>query len=71
MTVEASQTPGRWQALWARWKHAVAGLSFIAGIASFALIERQERVAQALVVLVPLSWLVAANSRPPCEFGST
>ncbi|MFA5939267.1 MAG: DUF5924 family protein [Sinimarinibacterium sp.] len=60
MTDEVSQAPDRWQALWARWKHAVAAASFAAGIASFALIERQERVAQALVILVPLSWLLAA-----------
>lgn len=56
----SSPVPSRWQALWARWKHAVAALSFVAGVASFALIERQERVAQALVILVPLSWLLAA-----------
>ncbi|MEQ1439999.1 DUF5924 family protein [Fontimonas sp. SYSU GA230001] len=51
---------GRWRALWDRWRHAIAALSFLGGIASFALISRQERVAQALVILLPLSWLLAA-----------
>ncbi|TJY59395.1 DUF2914 domain-containing protein [Sinimarinibacterium sp. CAU 1509] len=55
MTVEVP----RWQALWARWRHGVALLSFGAGIGSFLLIQRQERVAQALVFLLPLSWLLA------------
>lgn len=58
MTGDAAPEPARWEALWARWRHWVAALSFIAGVASFALIERQERVAQALVVLLPLSWLL-------------
>lgn len=49
----------RWQSLWARWRHGVALLSFAAGIGSFLLIQRQERVAQALVILLPLSWLLA------------
>ncbi len=49
----------RGPALWQRWKHAVAALSFGAGVASFLLFERQERVAQALVILLPLSWLLA------------
>jgi hypothetical protein len=49
----------RWQALWARWRHGVALLSFAAGVGSFLLIQRQERVAQALVILLPLSWLLA------------
>lgn len=60
MNAPAAPAPGRWQARWARWKHAVAALSFAAGIASFLLIERQVRVAQALVVLLPVSWLLAA-----------
>ncbi len=49
----------QWQALWLRWRHGVALLSFAAGIGSFLLIQRQERVAQALVILLPLSWLLA------------
>lgn len=56
---EVQQTgPARWEALWARWKHVVAALSFAAGVASFLLIERRERVAQALVILLPLTWLL-------------
>lgn len=49
----------RWQARWARWRHLVAVASFAAGLASFFWFERQERVAQALVFLLPLSWLIA------------
>ncbi|HEY1078323.1 MAG TPA: DUF5924 family protein [Fontimonas sp.] len=49
----------RWQARWARWRHLVAVASFGAGLLSFFWFERQERVAQALVVLLPLSWLLA------------
>ncbi len=48
----------RWQAWWARYHHVVAVFSFLAGAASFALIERQEKVAQILVILLPLSWLL-------------
>ncbi|MGB1562298.1 MAG: DUF5924 family protein [Sinimarinibacterium flocculans] len=58
MSGTAAPEPARWEALWARWRHWVAALSFGAGVASFALIERQERVAQALVILLPLSWLL-------------
>jgi hypothetical protein len=58
MSDPAAPESAPWEALWARWRHWVAALSFIAGVASFALIERQERVAQALVILLPLSWLL-------------
>ncbi|HEY0975317.1 MAG TPA: DUF5924 family protein [Solimonas sp.] len=57
MTTAAEPIP-RWQAWWARWRHAVALLSFAAGVASFFLFERQEKVAQTLVILLPLSWLL-------------
>lgn len=50
--------PPRWEAWWARWRHGVGLLSFAAGVASFLLFERQEKVAQVLVVLLPLSWLL-------------
>lgn len=56
---DSSQAAPRWQAHWNRWKHLVAAASFALGVASFLLFERQERVAQALVVLLPLSWLLA------------
>lgn len=46
-------------ALWHQWRHVVALLSFAAGVASFVLIQRQEKVAQALVILLPASWLLA------------
>lgn len=51
-------TPPRWEAWWARWRHLVSLASFLAGVASFALFERQEKAAQALVILLPLSWLL-------------
>ncbi|MES0874551.1 DUF5924 family protein [Sinimarinibacterium thermocellulolyticum] len=79
MTHGPAPQPARWQLLWARWRHGVAALSFIAGVASFALIERQERVAQALVILLPLSWLLPmiepwlqrlAERRPRLRAGS-
>jgi len=57
MTTTVAHVP-RWQAWWSRWRHAVALLSFVAGIASFLMFERQERVAQTLVILLPLSWLM-------------
>ncbi|NGY05327.1 DUF5924 family protein [Solimonas terrae] len=57
---EAAASPGRLLQLWARYKHLVALCSFIAGAASLVLIQRQEKVAQTLVVLLPLSWLIAA-----------
>ena len=57
MTLTAEPTPG-WQTWWARWRHAIALLSFGLGVASFLLFERQERVAQTLVILLPLSWLL-------------
>lgn len=47
----------RWQQWWARWRHLVGLLSFLAGLASFLIFERQEKAAQALVILLPLSWL--------------
>ncbi|MFT4047095.1 MAG: DUF5924 family protein [Solimonas sp.] len=47
-------------ALWGRYKHLVALGSFLLGVASLVLIQRQERVAQTLVVLLPLTWLIAA-----------
>jgi hypothetical protein len=50
--------PARLEALWARWRHLVALFGFAAGIASFVLIERRERLAQALVILLPLTWLL-------------
>ena len=49
----------RWLAWWARYRHLVAVASFAAGIASFALVQRQEKFAQALAILLPLSWLAA------------
>lgn len=49
----------RWQAHWLRWRHLVAVASFAAGVVSFFWFERKERVAQALVVLLPLTWLFA------------
>lgn len=52
------QTPPRWEAWWARWRHLVGLVSFLAGVASFFLFERQEKAAQALVILLPLSWLL-------------
>ncbi|SFF49208.1 Protein of unknown function [Fontimonas thermophila] len=52
-------TTARWQVHWQRWKHLVAVASFALGVASFLLFERGERVAQALVILLPLSWLLA------------
>lgn len=51
--------PSRLLQLWGRYKHLVAVCSFIAGAASLVLIQRQEKVAQTLVILLPLSWLVA------------
>lgn len=45
--------------LWARYKHVVALGSFLFGAASLVLIQRQEKVAQTLVFMLPLSWLVA------------
>lgn len=56
---ETPAAPGRWLQLWARYKHFVALASFIAGAASLVLIQRQEKVAQTLVILLPLSWLIA------------
>lgn len=56
---ESSPAAPRWQAHWNRWKHLVAAASFALGVASFLLFERQEKVAQTLVVLLPLSWLLA------------
>lgn len=50
--------PARWIGLWHRWKGLVAALSFAAGLASLLLIERAEKVAQAMVILLPLSWLL-------------
>lgn len=49
----------RWLQLWSRYRHLVALGSFAAGLASFLLVQRQERVAQVLVILLPLSWLLA------------
>lgn len=46
--------------LWSRYKHLVAVGSFLLGVASLVLIQRQEKVAQTLVFLLPLSWLAAA-----------
>lgn len=43
----------------ARYRHLIALASFGAGIASFALVQRQEAFAQALVILLPLGWLLA------------
>lgn len=57
MTLAAEPAPG-WQTWWARWRHAIALFSFGLGVASFMLFERQERVAQTLVILLPLSWLL-------------
>lgn len=54
-----SLAPARWLQLWSRYRHLVAVFSFAAGLASFLLVQRQERVAQALVFLLPLSWLIA------------
>ncbi len=49
----------RWRARWTRWRHLVAVASFAAGLLSFFWFDREERVAQALVILLPLSWLLA------------
>ncbi|WP_028080358.1 DUF5924 family protein [Solimonas soli] len=46
-------------ALWGRYKHLVALGSFLLGVASLVLVQRQEKVAQTLVVLLPLTWLIA------------
>jgi hypothetical protein len=54
----AGDDAARLQTLWARWRHLVALIGFAAGLASFVLIERQERVARALVILLPLTWLL-------------
>lgn len=51
----------RLAALWARYKPLVALGSFLAGVASLLLIQRQEKVAQTLVILLPLSWLAALS----------
>jgi hypothetical protein len=56
---ETPAAPGRLLQLWARYKHLVALCSFVAGAASLLLIQRQEKVAQTLVILLPLSWLIA------------
>jgi hypothetical protein len=47
----------RWQERWKRYGWLVAIFSFGLGLASFLLIERQEKVAQGLIILLPLSWL--------------
>lgn len=56
---EARAAPSRLLQLWTRYKPLVALCSFAAGAASLVLIQRQEKVAQTLVILLPLSWLVA------------
>lgn len=56
--VKAASAAARLEAWWARWRHLAALIGFGAGIASFLLIERRERVAQALVILLPLTWLL-------------
>ena len=56
---EPPAAPGRLLQLWARYKPLVALCSFVAGAASLVLIQRQEKVAQTLVILLPLSWLIA------------
>ncbi|NKF21458.1 DUF5924 family protein [Solimonas marina] len=45
--------------LWSRYKHLVAIGSFALGVASLVLVQRQTKVAQTLVFMLPLSWLVA------------
>ncbi|MGH8443763.1 MAG: DUF5924 family protein [Solimonas sp.] len=57
--IQPSAARERLFALWARYKHLVAVASFLAGVLSLILVQRQERVAQALVILLPLSWLAA------------
>jgi hypothetical protein len=55
----AALNQARLLALWGRYKHLVALGSFLLGAASLVLIQRQEKVAQTLVVLLPLTWLIA------------
>lgn len=45
--------------LWSRYKPLLALGSFLLGAASLVLVQRQEKVAQTLVILLPLSWLAA------------
>ena len=47
-----------------RYRFALAPLTFTAGIASFLLFQRQERVAQAVAVLLVLSWLLMLLEAP-------
>ncbi len=47
-----------------RHRHALAPLTFAAGIASFFLFQRQERVAQTLAVLLVLSWFLMLLEAP-------
>ena len=47
-----------------RYRHVLAPLTFTAGLASFFLVQRQERVAQALAVLLVLSWLLMLLEAP-------
>lgn len=59
--------PGRLQRVieWLRrYRHALAPLTFAAGVASFVLFQRQERVAQALAVLLVLSWFLMLLEGP-------
>lgn len=54
---DAAGTGARWARWWQRHKRAFALLFFGAGLASFLLIERQEKVAQAMVVVLPAAWI--------------
>jgi len=59
MNLRTAFDPARLSALWSRYKNLVAVGSFLLGIASLLLIQRQEKVAQTLVVVLPLIWLLA------------
>jgi hypothetical protein len=56
---EARSAGSRLLQLWGRYRHLVALGSFLFGAASLLLIQRQEKVAQTLVFMLPLSWLIA------------
>lgn len=47
-----------------RYRHALAPLTFAAGVASFFLFQRQEQVAKVVAILLVLSWLLMLLEGP-------